>query len=159
MALVVEEQVGLQRPRISVVIPARSALQADVITMASADEAEFVKMIYPFFFLAGVEQCTPTCSLLPSRLAMRSLLSSAYCINDAMVEYNESNRPAFIILILQLVMVVGCGGREKKSAQEDCSNANCIDSGNTTRDRKACTSKQCDTATTRRTDYSYRAAL
>jgi hypothetical protein len=62
-------------------------------------------MIYPFFFHVGVEQRPPTCSLLPPSLAMRSLLSSAHRINDAMAENNESKRPALIVL--QLVMEVG----------------------------------------------------
>jgi hypothetical protein len=75
MALVVEEQVGLQRPRISVVIPARSLLKADTITMASVDVFEFVQLVYPNFMLVGVEQRPP--QLLPPGWAMRSLSSSA----------------------------------------------------------------------------------
>ena len=98
MALVVEEQVGLHCPRISIVIPARSVLQADVITIASAGEAEYVKMIYPFFIVCRSGAASPHRSLLPPGLAMRSLSSSAYRINDAMAEHNESNRLASIIL-------------------------------------------------------------
>ena len=103
MVLVVEEQVGLHCPGISVVIPAHSVLQADVITMASADEAEFVKLIYPSFLLVGVEQRPPTCSFLHPGLAMRSLSSSAHRINDEMAEYNDSNRPALFILQIERV--------------------------------------------------------
>jgi nucleotide sugar dehydrogenase len=118
----------------------RSVLEAEIIIMSSADDAEFVKLIettyrdvnialanefacfadargldvvaaiaaantqpyshihmpgvgvgghcipvYPYFLLAGVEQCPP--HLLPRELSMLSLPRAARHINDAMAEY------------------------------------------------------------------------
>jgi nucleotide sugar dehydrogenase len=134
---------GIDEPSLGAAVAFyRSALQAEIITMASTDEAEFVKLIettyrdvnialanefacfadargldvasaikaantqpyshihmpgvgvgghcipvYPYFLLAGVEQCSPR--LLPpdGGLSMLTLPRSARRINDAMAEY------------------------------------------------------------------------
>lgn len=133
---------GVDRPSVEAAVAFyRSVLEADVIAMASTDEAEFVKLIettyrdvnialanefacfadahglnvaaaiaaantqpyshihmpgvgvgghcipvYPYFLLAGVEQCPPHL-LPPDELSMLTLPHSARRINDAMAEY------------------------------------------------------------------------